>query len=133
MHFTFTLALLAAVGLAKKDQKDLGDDTFEKFTSKRGKNYKSVDEYNKRKGNWEENHAIVQELNALNREGNVWFDDNDTSDMTEDEFKEMLGLNIPVGASSARLLESTADERRHLQSMNIDWVANGNMYPVKNQ
>ena len=109
MHFTFTLALLAAVGLAAQDD-------FANYSARYGKSYPSVDEYNKRMGNWEKNHVVVESLNHINKlNGNiVWFTDNFTSDMDDDEFQKMLGLQEPPVGSQRRLLEATEDERRHL-------------------
>ena len=60
--------------------------------------------------------------------------------MDEDEFKSMQGLVLPKSLegykwghrSHGRGL-GTDEGVRHLQSMNVDWVANGNMHPVKDQ
>ena len=124
MQTTFTFALVAAIAAA---------DQFADFTSKNGKSYGNVGEYEMRKAEFEKNHNKVEKMNKENEGKGVKFADNFTSDMTDEEFGAMLGLTLPSEGSDTRLLHSEDDHARHLQSMDICHVTNGNMHPVKNQ
>ena len=124
MQTTFTFALVAAIAAA---------DQFADFTSKNGKSYGNVGEYEMRKAEFEKNHDKVEKMNKKNEGKGVKFADNFTSDMTDEEFGAMLGLTLPSEGSDTRLLHSEDDHARHLQSMDICHVTNGNMHPVKNQ
>ena len=104
MQTTFTCALIVAIAAADK---------FSDFTSAQGKSYNSVAEYNRRKGLWEKNHKVVEEMNERNAGRSVKFSDNFTSDLTDDEYKNMLGLK-PPSEGGARLLHSEDDHKRHL-------------------
>ena len=136
MKFTLTLAVLAAVTLAKKHKKETDDFIF--YAHKEMKNYKNVEEFKKRMDKFTKNHNYVEFLNeeALSKNWRVHFVDNFTSDMDDDEYKKMLGLVVPeggLGASSGPLLQDIVEPKgRSLQSdYNVDWVTKGRMHPVK--
>jgi uncharacterized protein YxeA len=89
MKSTFALALLspivASISLAELETKE-----FVNYAIQHGKNYKSVDEVNKRKGNWKNAKAKVENLNS--NSGNATFAVNFTADLDDDEYLSMLGL-----------------------------------------
>ena len=62
---------------------------FMTFTSKQNKHYTTDAEFQRRLGNWKENHKIVQRLNEMDL--GATFADNFTSDMDDEEYSKMLG------------------------------------------
>ena len=62
MKLTLTLAVLAAVTLAKKHKKD-ETDVFIDYAVKKMKNYKNVEEFKKCKDKFTKNHNYVEFLN----------------------------------------------------------------------
>lgn len=138
MRFTFAIALLAAVTVAGRGGKNkTKTDDFIDFAVKNGKNYKNVDEFKKREGNFLKSEAECDTLNKKaeklmkkrERRANkkaarkaAKFAVNFTSDLDDEEFKMLLGLSeVP----DRRLLDEVVPEedgRRHLAD-DIDWVA----------
>ena len=86
------LAVQAVAGLSNKA--NMGDRQqsaqFVAFASKQNKHYGSKKEFGRRMGIWMKNHAKVKLMNETHED--VEFGDNFTSDMTDEEFQEMLGL-----------------------------------------
>ena len=114
MKFTLTLAVLAAVTLAKKHKKET--DEFIDYAVKEMKNYKNVEEFKKRMDKFTKNHNYVEFLNeeALSKNWRVHFVDNFTSDMDDDEYKKMLGLVVPeegLDFSANRLLQDIVEPK----------------------
>ena len=68
----------------------------------------------------------------------VLFTDNFTSDMTDDEFRQMTGVPEDEDEGekedkSRGLSDEDDDGRRHLPASAINWVTLGKVHPVKNQ
>lgn len=157
MRQLFAIALMAMVVLSKKDkpkkrkggrnQIEEDDDAiqplidesaeFNKFTAKYNKFYSNVEDYAKANDCWRKSRAKVRQLNKANKSSGVEFDDNWTSDMDDDEFTAMLGLDtadlIPVEQVQSAGLMDIDDEDRRMLSSEIDWATSGKMGPVKSQ
>jgi len=108
---------------------------FQKFTAKYNKNYKNVVDFDGANNNWRKSKEKVRALNRANKGKGVKFGDNWTSDLDDDEFRAMLGLDtqdlVPADQVGGGL-EDISDERRMLYSAK-DWVTEGKMGPVKAQ
>ena len=114
MKFTLTLAVLAAVTLAKKHKKETDD--FIGYAVKEMKNYKNVEEFKKCKDKFTKNHNYVEFLNekALSKKLSVHFRDNFFSDMDDEEYEKMLGLVVPeegLDFSASRLLQDIVEPK----------------------
>ena len=157
MRQLFAIALMAMVVLSKKDkpkkrkggrnQIEEDDDAiqplidesaeFNKFTAKYNKFYSNVEDYAKANDCWRKSRTKVRQLNKANKSSGVEFDDNWTSDMDDDEFTAMLGLDtadlIPVEQVQSAGLMDIDDEDRRMLSSEIDWATSGKMGPVKSQ
>ena len=108
---------------------------FAKFAAKNNKFYTTAEEFDHRRGNWKKNHDKVKVLNKKNTA--VQFDDNFTSDLLDEEFNAMLGLDTTdlVADNSRRLSadNETEEGRRRLAISRVNWVEAGKVSPVKNQ
>lgn len=132
----------SAVVLAKKGKRGKNDDSidflidetdsFVSFAAENNKNYATAAEFVSRHDNWAKNHRKVKILNKKNK--NVKFGDNFTSDLTTEEFGEMLGLNASdLAESDRRNLHAdheTEEGRRHLQASKVNWVTEGKVGAV---
>ena len=68
-----------------------------RYAAAQNKHYESKEEFGMRLGNWLENHATVEQLNQTFDDDGVTFVDNFTSDMSDEEFKAMLGSPDRLG------------------------------------
>ena len=80
----------------------------------------------------------MHELNKANANEPVEFEDNFTSDLMQEEFEEMLGLNTEdlYANDRRRMLEAdheSEEGRRNLQARRVNWLNSGKVGPVKNQ
>ena len=84
---------------------------------------------------WLDNKKTVDGLNAANAGTGVTFGMNETSDLTDDEFKQMQGLIVPLEAkkSTDSSNNSNGGSRRLQEDRSISWVDQGKVHPVKNQ
>ena len=109
------------------------------YAASQNKHYGSKAEFGERMTTWMKNHAKVQHMNETHED--VEFADNFTSDMTDEEFAEMMGLGED---NPDRMLEGTLgefeeiDEAQHegreLSGIGlINWRTLGKVSPVKNQ
>ena len=91
---------------------------------------------------WAKNHKKVQVMNETHED--VEFSDNFTSDMSDEEFAEMMGLGKQdspdrmlegIAASDDELIAEALHEGRELQAGYglINWITLGKVHPVKNQ
>ena len=67
---------------------------FTNFTSKHGKQYKSVEEFNEREQKWKEADDYIKMRNAQNegKKNGLKLAHNIMSDLTDEEYMSMLGL-----------------------------------------
>ena len=84
---------------------------------------------------WLDNKKTVDGLNAANAGTGVTFGMNETSDLTDDEFKQMQGLLVPLDAKNPTDSSSNnlGGSRRLQEDRSISWVDQGKVHPVKNQ
>ena len=105
------MAVLAYARPGKKDRKNkkdlpmddvemesmetLVDQSFEfqKFAAQFNKNYRDVQDFEKANNNWRKSKKKVRALRKANKGKGVRFDDNWTSDLDDEQFKTMLGLD----------------------------------------
>ena len=98
-----------------------------------------MEDYARANDCWRKSRAKVRKLNKANKNSGVKFEDNWTSDLEDEEFTAMLGLDtadlIPVDQVESAGLEDIDDEddRRRMLSSEIDWVTKGKVGPVKSQ
>lgn len=111
---------------------------FQKYIAKHNKFYLTAEEYAHREDCWKKNHKKVKELNSKNSA--VKFADNFTSDLMQEEFEQMLGLNTSDLVEDTDGKKKEKKQKRKLQSDHnrqlstpINWVEAGKMGPVKNQ
>ena len=85
-------------------------------------------------GNWLKNHAKVETMNRMFDD--VKFADNFTSDLSDEEFAQMLGsperLGKAFGSEEVQVSDPSSHGRK-LQSDYINWINEGKVHPVKNQ
>ena len=117
MRQIFAIALMAMVVMSKRDKSEkkerknkrnkdeiesdddeivpLIDESLEfaKYQAKFNKFYSNVEDYTKANDCWRKSRAKVRNLNKINKGKGVSFDDNWTSDLDDDEFKSILGLD----------------------------------------
>ena len=115
---------------------------FLKYVAENNKHYENAEEFTLRNECWRKSHKKVERLNRNNKYRGVTFGDNFTSDMMDEEFADMLGLDT-VDLSGGEVDEEftidssevdTEEGRRRLQqAAKVDWVAAGKMGPVKSQ
>ena len=98
MKFTHIVAVLALLGISTqavsvKDQlqQDKIKKSFSSFVSKFKRNYRNNNEFQTRLNNFAKNLQIVEEHNANNSDFQL--ETNKFADLTEKEFKSMMGLN----------------------------------------
>ena len=99
MNTKFSLALLASAAMART--RISGNQEFHDYIGTFGKNYGTVQEMNNRMQIWLENKQTVDNLNATNEGTGVKFGMNETSDLTDSEFRQMQGLVIPFEAEKS--------------------------------
>ena len=108
---------------------------FAKFAAKNNKFYTTAEEFDHRRECWKKSHDKVKVLNKKNKA--VTFEDNYTSDMMDEEFNAMLGLDTTdlVSDDFRRLSADNESEegRRRLAVSRKNWVEEGKVSPVKNQ
>ena len=95
MNTKLTLALLSSAAMAKVPIDTSVFIEFANFIGQFGKNYSTMTEMTERMLIWLDNKMTVDGLNAANAGTGVTFGMNETSDLTDDEFKELLGLIVP--------------------------------------
>ena len=112
---------------------------FMNFAAKNNKHYAEPKDLEKRLKIWKWNHDVVKGMNALRMDAT--FEDNFTSDMTDEEFSMMQGLvpSLAQEAAEAAPLESESaenDEDHHgrmLASSSINWVNKGKVRNAEHQ
>ena len=108
MRPIFTLTLLQAVVLSKKDETMIFDDTidnvleFSSFAALNNRHYSTATEFKTREKLWKKNHNKVRRMNKRSKKAK--YADNYTSDLTDLEFSTMLGLQTEDFHSEARLM-----------------------------
>ena len=132
MNTKFSLAMLASAAMART--RISGNQEFHDFIGTFGKSYGTVQEMNNRMQIWLENKNTVDNLNATNKGTGVTFGMNETSDLTESEFRQMQGLVIAFEAEkSADSSNNNGGSRRLQEDQSINWAEQGKVHPVKNQ
>ena len=113
---------------------------FSDYAAKNGKSYKSRDEFTKREKNWKHADDYIKQKNEKNKDkvNGMKLAHNSLSDLTDEEFKALLGLSDDVEqkAHSKKLTKGAKkDEKRgrKLAEMSVDHAALGHMTPVKSQ
>ena len=86
---------------------------------------------------WMENKDKVDGLNKANEGTGVTFGINSTSDLTDSEFKKLLGLkksnNGPPAPPRPDIDSNRLGGGRHLnEDMSVNWIEQGKVHPVKN-
>ena len=143
MNSTFSLALLASVSLAgslpSMDEKE-----FLGFAGQYNKHYKTTEQLADRIGIYLENKSIVQGLQG--HDSDASFGLNETADLTDEEFLEMQGIQLPTdeedldgqtdhwtpGTGGSGML-GLKPPGRHLQTQYKDWRDTKFLGDVKNQ
>jgi len=97
MNTKFSLALLASTAMARiRIDTSVSDSAeFQQFIGTFNKSYESTQEMNSRMQVWLKNRRTVENMNASNKGTGVTFGLNDTGDMTDEEFKQRMGLVVP--------------------------------------
>ena len=132
MNTKFSLALLSTAVMARQ-RLDTSGTEFQNFIGNFGKNYGSVQEMNNRMQIWLQNKRTVDDLNATNVGTGVTFGMNETSDLTDSEFKQMQGLVVPFDAPKSTDSSNNGGSRRLNEDRSINWAEQGKVHPVKNQ
>ena len=70
---------------------------FQDFAAQFNKQYSTTSQMNNRMNVWLKNMATVDQLNDQNSNTGVIFAMNETGDLTDSEFRQMQGLNVPEG------------------------------------
>ena len=91
MNTKFALALLAAVAMARR-RDTAGVQAFQDYCGKYNKHYDTLGSMVNHMHTWMENKETVDGLNKANKGTGVTFNINATSDLTDAEFKKLLGL-----------------------------------------
>lgn len=133
MNTKFSLALLSTAVMARQRLDTSGTAEFQDFIGNFGKNYGSVQEMNNRMQIWLQNKRTVDDLNATNVGTGVTFGMNETSDLTDSEFKQMQGLVVPFDAPKSTDSSNNGGSRRLNEDRSINWAEQGKVHPVKNQ
>ena len=115
---------------------------FLRYVAENNKHYENAEEWTLRNECWRKSHKKVKKMNRKNRNKGVTFGDNFTSDMMDEEFYGMLGLDTVDLAGGeededfnidSSELDNEDDRRRLQQAAKVDWVEAGKMGPVKSQ
>lgn len=140
MYTTFAFALFASFVAAQGASNDNPGAAFAEWAAKYGKSYPDVGTWSSRQQVFVQSSATVAALNAeAQAKGqSATFALNRTADLTDDEYRAMLGLDLSSEDEFRRelkVVEKTTVEGhgRRLQSSNVDWQANGILHPVKDQ
>ena len=140
MMTKFSLALLASATLAKNLDTS-GTSEFQEFCGKFGKNYTTTDQLNTRMQVYLDNKETVRRLNEANAGTGLTFSMNSMSDLTRDERKKHLGLNISMDPEAGKTTDNTSvigsgrlGGGRNLQEdLSINWVEKDRIHPAKDQ
>ena len=129
MNTKFSLALLSTAVMARNGLNGLntsGSTEFQNFIGQFGKSYGTVTEMNHRMQVWLDNKDTVDGLNASNSGTGVTFAMNETSDLTDGEFKQMQGLIVPWYAMTETPTDTSNNNngggRRLQEDKSISWV-----------
>ena len=109
----FSLALLASAAMART--RISGNQEFHDYIGTFGKSDGTVQEMNNRMQIWLENKNTVDNLNATNKGTGVKFGMNETSDLTDSEFRQMQGLVIAFEAEKSTDSSNNNGGSRRLQ------------------
>ena len=137
MKNTFAAASFTGIAVASSPLKN----TFVNWMSSNNKHYTSTNELNQRAGLFAQ---AVGEVNALNaksaasgKTNSARFETNFLADLTDAEKNSLLGLNIKDPAKRTKLyngrLYGNKGRKLVADATTIDHVADGFMYPVKDQ
>ena len=140
----FTLALTSMVVVAKQGKnKDISKEDearFVKFAAELNKDYRSTEELVKHENKWKQSDDIIKAHNEKaaksGKKNAVKLRHNMTSDMEDDEFKAMMGIqadDAEIMGKRAKLEKGKQGKKGRKLAASIDHAALGNMIPVKNQ
>lgn len=117
------------------------DAKFTDFAAKKGKSYKSLEEFKKREKKWKEADDYISLKNTQNKDkkNGMKLAHNQYSDLEDDEYLALLGLKVDDEELSKNKKSLTKgakkdeEKGRKLQSTSVDHSKLGHMTPVKNQ
>ena len=136
MNTRFSLALLASAAMARS-QFNMAAAEFQNYVGKYNKHYDTLGSMVDHMRVWMDNKDTVDRLNKANEGTGVTFGINSTSDLTDDEYKKLLGLkkkeNGPLPPRPDTDSTMLGGGRRLNEDMSINWVEQGKVHPVKNQ
>ena len=143
MNTYFTLSMLSAAAYAQKRFGRAEESAFVGFCAQFNKHYDSVGSLDSHLEVYLSNQATVDYMNEVNT--GVSFRMNETGDLTDDEFRQHLGLKMPAGRrldgesedqwcnGEGSVLKDRPDGRNLDGDLTINWVELGNVTPVKQQ
>ena len=137
MNTKFALALLASAAMARTGDK-VGVQAYQDYCAKYNKHYDTLGSMVGHMQTFMENLDKIDSLNKANEGTGVTFGINSTTDMTNDEFKKLLGLKKsnntpPAPPRPGRDSNMLGGGRRLNEDMSINWVDQGKVHPVKDQ
>ena len=136
MNTKFALALLASAVMAR-GRGNAGVQAYQDYCAKYNKNYDSLGSMVQHMKVFMENKEKVDGLNKANEGTGVTFGINSTTDLTDAEYKKLLGLkkkeNGPLPPRPDTDSTMLGGGRRLNEDMSINWVEQGKVHPVKNQ
>ena len=136
MNTKFALALLASAVMARGRGND-GVQAYQDYCAKYNKHYDSLGSMVHHMKVFMENKEKVDSLNKANEGTGVTFGINSTSDLTDAEYKKLLGLkkkdNGPLPPRPDIDSSMLGGGRRLNEDMSINWIEQGKVHPVKNQ
>ena len=137
MNTRFALALLASAAMARS-RNTVGVQAYQDYCAKYNKHYDTLGSMVDHMQTFMENLDKIDGLNKANEGTGVTFGINSTTDMTNDEFKKLLGLKKsnntpPAPPRPGRDSNMLGGGRRLNEDMSINWVDQGKVHPVKDQ
>ena len=137
MNTRFALALLASAAMART-RDTVGVQAYQDYCAKYNKHYDTLGSMVHHMHTWMENKDKIDGLNKANEGTGVTFGINSTTDLTDAEFKKLLGLkksnNGPPAPPRPDIDSNMLGGGRHLnEDMSVNWIEQGKTHPVKNQ